>query len=86
MKKFIALIMTVVMTSGLVACASGAPAAGGDAAASGGAASGDTIRIGVFEPSTGDSASGGKKDGKRTATIHLARYVGKRYEAFEMVE
>ena len=31
-------------------------------------------------------ASGGKKDGKRTATIHLARYVGKRYEAFEMVE
>ena len=31
-------------------------------------------------------ASGGKKDGKRTVTIHLARYVGKRYEAFEMVE
>lgn len=31
-------------------------------------------------------ASGGKKDGKRTATLHLARYVGKRYEAFEMVE
>ena len=94
MKKLIVFLLAGVMALSLAACggsgsSSAAPAqnAGGDAApAEDGSASGDVIRIGVFEPSTGDSASGGKKDGKRTATIHLARYVGKRYEAFEMVE
>ena len=57
MKKIIAMLMATVMVMGLTAC--------GGAAADGGAsagASGDTIRIGVFEPSTGDSASGGKKE------------------------
>ncbi|MCR5002720.1 MAG: ABC transporter substrate-binding protein [Lachnospiraceae bacterium] len=53
MKKIIALIMTAVMAMGLTAC--------GGAGAQGGA-SGDVIKIGVFEPSTGDSASGGKKE------------------------
>ncbi len=55
MKKIIALLMAAAMTV-LTGCAAGgaAPAAG--------SASGDTIRIGVFEPSTGDSASGGKKE------------------------
>ncbi|MCR5686920.1 MAG: ABC transporter substrate-binding protein [Lachnospiraceae bacterium] len=56
MKKIIALLMAGAMTV-LTACAA-APAGG--AAASG--SSSDTIRIGVFEPSTGDSASGGKKE------------------------
>ena len=54
MKKIVSLIMTGVMLASLTAC-------GGGAAGSG-AASDDTIRIGVFEPSTGDSASGGKKE------------------------
>ena len=31
-------------------------------------------------------ASGGKKDNLRTATLHLARYTGGRYEAFEVIE
>ncbi len=31
-------------------------------------------------------ASGGKKDKLRTATLHLARYTGGRYEAFEFIE
>ncbi len=56
MKKVIAVLLTGMMTLGLVSCG-GAGASGG---ASGGA--GDTIKIGVFEPSTGDSASGGKKE------------------------
>lgn len=30
--------------------------------------------------------SGGKKDKLRTATLHLARYTGGRYEAFELIE
>ena len=55
MKKIIALIMAGAMTLSLCAC-------GGAAPAQGAGASGDTIRIGVFEPSTGDSASGGKKE------------------------
>ncbi|MBQ9504099.1 MAG: ABC transporter substrate-binding protein, partial [Lachnospiraceae bacterium] len=51
------------MVFSLAACGSsaGTPAADNTQAA-GGASSGDTIRIGVFEPSTGDSASGGKKE------------------------
>ncbi|MBQ9443698.1 MAG: ABC transporter substrate-binding protein [Lachnospiraceae bacterium] len=59
MKKIIALMMTGIMTLSLAACGGTAPA--GDAAGAA-ASSGDTIRIGVFEPSTGDSASGGKKE------------------------
>lgn len=56
MKRVIALLTAAVMAASLAGCgAAGAPAAGGSA-------SGDVIRIGVFEPSTGDSASGGKKE------------------------
>lgn len=62
MKKLLAAVLTGVMVLSLAACGSQAPAGGAQAASGGGAASGDTIRIGVFEPSTGDSASGGKKE------------------------
>ncbi|SEL61104.1 MULTISPECIES: ABC transporter substrate-binding protein [unclassified Butyrivibrio] len=58
MKKFLAMAMAGVMALGLVACGS----SGGGAANGGGSSSGDTIKIGIFEPSTGDSASGGKKE------------------------
>ncbi|SDB19400.1 MULTISPECIES: ABC transporter substrate-binding protein [unclassified Butyrivibrio] len=58
MKKFLAMAMAGVMALGLVACGS----SGGGAASGGGSSSGDTIKIGIFEPSTGDSASGGKKE------------------------
>ena len=60
MKKILACLLTGIMVFSLTACGS-APAADGAGAAAGGS-SGDTIRIGVFEPSTGDSASGGKKE------------------------
>ena len=56
MKKTLALIMAGAMCLGLAACGGAAAPAGN------GGAAGDTIRIGVFEPSTGDSASGGKKE------------------------
>ena len=57
MKKTVSLIMAAVMAASLTACGGAAGAAG-----AAGSAGGDTIRIGVFEPSTGDSASGGKKE------------------------
>ena len=59
MKKIIAMVMATAMVMGLTACGGAGAAADGGASAG---ASGDTIRIGVFEPSTGDSASGGKKE------------------------
>ena len=92
MKKLIVFLLAGVMALSLAACggsgsASAAPAqnAGGDAApAEDGSASGDVIRIGVFEPSTGDSASGGKKEtlgmqyaNKNTPTVEAG---GKTYQ------
>ena len=67
MKKFIVALLTGAMVLGLTACggSSGASSNSGGAGSTGSgaaAASGDVIRIGVFEPSTGDSASGGKKE------------------------
>ena len=57
MKKFFALVLALAMVLSLVACGETA------APADGGAAAGDNvIKIGVFEPSTGDSAAGGKKE------------------------
>lgn len=57
MKKFLALVLALLMALSLVACGNNAAPAD-DAAASGD----NVIKIGVFEPSTGDSAAGGKKE------------------------
>ena len=68
MKKLIVALLTGAMVLSLAACGGGSGAAGGAAPADSGAgstsaaASGDVVRIGVFEPSTGESASGGKKE------------------------
>ena len=63
MKRFVALAAAAAMSvSALAGCSSSSTAASGSAAA-GSSASGDkVVKIGVFEPSTGDSASGGKKE------------------------
>ena len=55
MKKFIALLLACAMMFALAACG------GGD---SGNSAKNDekVVKIGVFEPLSGDSASGGKKE------------------------
>ncbi len=56
MKKFLALILALVMVLGLVACGDKAPADDG-------AADGEKIvKIGVFEPQTGDNGAGGKQE------------------------
>ena len=56
MKKTIALVLVLCMALALCACgsSSSAPAAKNDGE--------KVVKIGVFEPSTGDSASGGKKE------------------------
>ncbi|MBQ3135648.1 MAG: ABC transporter substrate-binding protein [Oscillospiraceae bacterium] len=54
MKKIISLSLALIMALGLVACG------GGDV--SGEQAGEKVVKIGVFEPASGDSASGGKKE------------------------
>lgn len=61
MKKFIALALASVMTLSLAACGgSGSEAPASDVA--GAAISGDTIKIGVFEPTTGENGGGGMQE------------------------
>ena len=55
MKKFLALVLALVMALSLVAC--------GDKGADDGAADGEkVVKIGVFEPQTGDNGAGGKQE------------------------
>lgn len=66
MKKFLALTLALVMTFALAACgenaASGSAASG--SAASGASASGSNpvLKVGVFEPASGDNGAGGKQE------------------------
>lgn len=63
MKKLFALALASVMTVSLAACGGGTDN-GGDAAATaaGTPISGDTIKIGVFEPTTGENGGGGMQE------------------------
>ena len=59
MKKIIALALALAMVFALCACGSSSAPAASDASA----ASGEkVVKIGVFEPTSGDSAAGGKKE------------------------
>ena len=55
MKKFVSLLLAMLMVLSLVAC-------GGDGGQSNSHSGDKVIKIGVFEPLSGDSASGGKKE------------------------
>jgi branched-chain amino acid transport system substrate-binding protein len=61
MKRIVALIMVLIMTSLAFSACSG-----------GGGASGDTVRIGVFEPQSGDNGAGGKQE---TLGMQYANYL-----------
>ena len=65
MKKLFALVLALAMTMALVACG-GSSSSGNDSAASGSesgsSAAGGTVKIGVFEPQTGDNGAGGKQE------------------------
>ena len=59
MKKFLAMVLALIMALSLVACGQ----QGGDAQQGDDSASGDkVIKFGVFEPLSGDSDSGGKEE------------------------
>lgn len=65
MKKFLALTMSTVLMLSLTACggnASDDSAANNETAATGVAIEGDTIKIGVFEPTTGENGGGGMQE------------------------
>ena len=71
MKKILALLLALCMVFALAACGEAAPAASdtpddssavSEAPADDGASGDKVVKIGVFEPASGDSASGGKKE------------------------
>lgn len=63
MKKFLALTLSAAMTLTVLVGCSGNANSNSSAGSTSNAASGDkVVKIGVFEPASGDSASGGKKE------------------------
>jgi len=67
MKKVLALVLALAMVFALAACGGGDKSGGASAPASenggeGAAASGGVVKIGVFEPQTGDNGAGGKQE------------------------
>ena len=64
MKKLFSMMLALVMVLSLAACGGGSGSGSGDAVSGSGSSGGKTVRIGVFEPSTGDSGAGGKQIGR----------------------
>lgn len=83
MKKFLATLLALAMALSLAACgggsSAGSSAGSGDAQPAEGSSGGDkVVRIGVFEPATGDSGAGGKQEmlgmqygNKETPTVEI---------------
>ncbi len=79
MKKFFAMLLALAMVLSLAACGGGSGSGSGDGQTSGGSG-GKTVKIGVFEPATGDSGAGGKQEmlgmqygNKETPTVEIGR-------------
>ena len=85
MKKLLAMLLALAMVLSLAACGggsgdSGSSSGSGDAQQSSdsGSSGGKVVRIGVFEPATGDSGAGGKQEmlgmqygNKETPTVEI---------------
>lgn len=61
MKKFLALAMACAMTLSLAACGSSSTSSTGSTGSTA-SATGDTIKIGIFEPKTGENGGGGAQE------------------------
>ena len=61
MKKALSLLLAGALMAGMAGCGGGTTESQAPAESQA-AAGGKVVKIGVFEPSTGDSASGGKKE------------------------
>ena len=63
MKKILALLLALCMVFALCACGSSTSGTSSSSAPSdSSAAAGDTIKIGVFEPATGENGAGGQQE------------------------
>ena len=81
MKQFFAMLLALVMALSLAACggSGGSEGSGGSQPSGGGSSGGDkVVKIGVFEPATGDSGAGGKQEmlgmqyaNKETPTVEI---------------
>lgn len=88
MKKAIALVLALVMVFALCACGEKTEN-GGDTAGKGVVVDGDTIKIGVFEPTTGENGAGGMQEvlGIRYAkTVAPTVTIGDKEYNIELVE
>ena len=62
MKKLFACVLALVMALSLVACGGGKSSGDSSAASSSGDSANKVVKIGVFEPQTGDNGAGGKQE------------------------
>lgn len=79
MKQFFAMLLALTLALSLAACGGNGSGGSGDAQPSGGGSGGEkVVKIGVFEPATGDSGAGGKQEmlgmqyaNKETPTVEI---------------